>query len=116
MGFENEKTEDGTWQTIDKNKDLALVYLGRSGGNDPYKFELHYGHDIVKLSAYCLIKSNKPYGNDIVWQITKIFIPQCLAHQKQDITHFISEAFNVCGFMFSRKNVSSVTTQFLDVP
>lgn len=112
MGFVNEETEDGVWQTIDRDRGVALIYKGRPGGDAPYQFYFTYKEKKVPLDAGRLMKKNSQGKDDITWNIESIFIPEEIKQDKKEIIGLIEEAFDVCGFLFSRKYVNTVSVNF----
>ncbi len=112
MAFVNERTEDGQWQTIDREKEAVLLYRGRSGGDEPYEFDFRFKGENMHLSAFSIVNKISNGQNVITWKIVKLFIPANLQKQHEEIKALLVDAFDSCGLLFSRKHVASVHVAF----
>lgn len=112
MAFVNEKTTDGKWQTIDKEKKIILSYDGGRGSGTAFAFVLHYYGFEIPLVAQRKIAKAQGALSDVTWDVVQIHIPDDALEKKPEIINAIEEAMEECGFLFSRKNVNDVSVNF----
>ncbi|MCW5599272.1 MAG: hypothetical protein KIT59_09200, partial [Nitrosomonas sp.] len=79
MSFVNERKEDGTWQTIDRERNITLTSV-RRGPDDPEGFVLNLDGKEVEFHALLTIKplGKGPQGegrNHLDWHVVEIIAP-----------------------------------------
>lgn len=116
MGFVNERKEDGTWQTIDRERNIILRSMGR-GPDDPEGFILNLDEKEVEFHAFLTIKplEKGPQGegrNHIDWHVVEIIAPLHLKQDKSNLHALIEEALDTFGLAASRKYIESISVTF----
>lgn len=118
MGFVNEKTENGDWQTIDKEKKIILVRSRSLGPEDGYEFELTIDNQPVRFLCFSRtkIRGDPVIGElnkyDVNWKIYRMQVPEALQGRKQEIMSLIREALAAHGYNYRAQQTSSVSIQF----
>ena len=114
MAFVNERTEDGQWQTIDRERDVVLKYLGGGRPQEPMNFEIVI--DGVPIKFQALQKTETLHDikkMNVVWDVWRVFIPPTIETSKEQIFRTIEEALHGFGTSASTKNVASLNVNFL---
>ncbi len=112
MPFVNERTEDGQWQTIDRDRGVILLYDGRLGADHPYNFFFKFEDATLRVEAFRRLQTQSNNKYLITWNIVGLHIPEHLADKTEEIKDLLSEAFDVCGFLFNRKYAEAVNVEF----
>lgn len=115
MAFVNEKKPDGKRQTIDRERDVVLVYLRAGNGEYPVEFELWLGEKKIRFEAF--LRSARAGvrgegGHIAMWDIVHVYIPSDLEQYRPDILLYIKEGLEEFGLAASRKNIESVHVNF----
>jgi hypothetical protein len=113
MGFVNERLENHEWQTIDRERNIILKYVGGGMPQEPLNFNLNIAGESVNFTAYQkIISLGREKGYDIEWQVLAIYAPPHVKQDKSKLHGLIAEALDAFGFAASRKNVLSLTVTF----
>jgi hypothetical protein len=113
MAFINEQTSDGTWQTIDYERYITLIYKGGVGSGRAYLFSFIYRDTEIELEAQRRIEKLENGLDNVTWDITKIDIPTEDLKKYSETISALKEALDACGFLFSRENINTVYVNFL---
>nr|WP_281720606.1 hypothetical protein [Nitrosomonas nitrosa] len=112
MSFVNERKEDGTWQTIDRERNIVLRYLGGGRPQEPIEFNLCIeGKDFL---FYAFQKTNRLKSGKlhVDWRVVKIFHLPPTESDKAKLRCVIEEALESFGFASSRENVETLSVTF----
>lgn len=112
MAFVNEKMPDGTWQTIDREKNVVLTYKGAIGSGAPYKFLLTSPDGEVEFLASRQMKKTLRNLDEVTWNIVKIYIPSTLSAKKAEIFNYIRCSLNEFGAVSRKKGIEKVNVNF----
>ena len=112
MGFVNEKTEDGKWQTIDRERNIILRKIGGGMPQVPMDFSLDVNGQEFKFQAFQHNETLKN-GYHVKWRVVKIYAPVSLKLKKDEIHQLIEEALHGYGFASSHQNVETLTVTFI---
>lgn len=111
MAFVNERREDGTWQTIDRERKLVLKKVGGGRPQEPIEFNLNIAGENVNFDAFQRIKQLQ-HAYQIEWRVVRIIAPLHLKQDKFQLHALIEEALDTYGFASSREYVESLTVTF----
>jgi hypothetical protein len=111
MAFVNERREDGTWQTIDRERNLVLKKVGGGRPQEPIEFNLNIDGENVNFDAFQRIKQLQ-HAYQIEWRVVRIIAPLHLKQDKSRLHALIEEALDTYGFASSREYVESLTVTF----
>lgn len=112
MEFVNERKEDGTWQTIDRERNIVLRYLGGGRPQEPIEFNLRIeGKDFL---FYAFQRTNRLKSGKlhVDWRVVRIFDLPLAASDKAKLRCVIEEALESFGFASSRENVETLSVTF----
>lgn len=119
MVFVNERKEDGQWQTIDRERGIALIDVSGPDKEGNYFCRIIYEGHTVRFDA---MMTDRIYGKprlgekrqyDMYWQIFRLFIPAPIKDEQQDIQDSIKEALESWGWNFSPDKAHSVQVNFV---
>jgi len=119
MAFVNEKTADGKWQTIDREKNASLTKVSGPDQEGNYDCELVYDDSLIRFHATSGMKihGELKLGEDrqceMNWKIFRLYMPEEMQGQKSEIGSIITEALRVYGDNFNTENAHSVDVKFL---
>lgn len=108
MAFVNERKEDGKWQTIDRDRNIVLEYLGGGRPQEPMDFKLTIDGVDLRFSALQRTKSLSNKKIHVEWDVQNIYAPSPLSEDKQKIHRIVEEALLGFGFAASTENVESL--------
>ena len=111
MSFVNERKEDGTWQTIDRERNIILKKVGGGRPQEPIEFNLNLDSENIRFYAFQSIKQLE-HTYQIEWRVVEIIAPLCLKLDKPKLYLLIEEALNGYGFASSRENVETLSVTF----
>ena len=110
MAFENERMEDGKWQTIDWERNVALQMVGHVL-HEPIEFRLDIENTAVHFKAFQDIKQlGGSYA--IEWRVINMTAASNLELDKSRLHTLIEESLDAYGFAASRKIIDSVSVTF----
>ena len=118
MVFVNERTEDGNWQTIDRENDVVLTEVSVSGPDENASCELLYkGESVFIRSTYCSwVHGHPKLGEsstmDIHWTILGLGMPHELRSQEEHIKDVIIDCLKEYGWNFRKDKAHSVQVTF----
>lgn len=118
MTFVNEKTEDGKWRTVDRERNVILSKVSGPDAEGQYDCELIFNELPIRFVAVSGMKIHgKPKLGEktqyeMNWHIFRLFIPENLQDHKSEITGLIKEALEVWGWNYRTDNAHSVSVQF----
>lgn len=118
MPFENEKTSEGKWQTVDKERDIVLINTG-SHPDYGYEFDLYYAGARIKFSGdpgmkiHGQPKLGETRQYEMNWKIFRMFIPPQLYERKEEIFQIIRESLEVWGWNYGQDKAYSVNVDFI---
>ena len=112
MAFVNERKEDGTWQTIDRERNLVLQEVRGGRPQEPIEFNLNIAGDNIYFNAFRRMKQLETKKYIVEWRIVQIFSSPLLKLDRSQLHALIEEALDAYGSAFSRKYVESLTVTF----
>ena len=118
MPFVNEQAEDGTWQTIDHDKNIIFEVSGPDKEGE-YCGKMIYEGYTVKFDATSGMKIHgepelgKKRQYDMNWQIFRLCLPNAVKNKQSDIQICIEEALKVWGWNFETEKAHSVKVNFV---
>lgn len=112
MAFVNERKEDGTWQTIDRERNLVLKEAGGGRPQEPMKFNLSIDGEGVYFDAFRRMKQLESRKYHVEWRVVQIFFSPHLKQDRTRLHALIEEALDAYGSAFSRKYVESLSVTF----
>ena len=118
MVFVNERTEDGHWQTIDRENDVVLTKVSGPDPEGRYKWGLQYKGENIKLLSFSNAKTHgtpkigEKLTYDMDWKIRELYMPEKLQGKKEVIMRVITVAFEAWGWNFNKNNAHSVQVTF----
>ncbi|MDV6345103.1 hypothetical protein [Nitrosomonas sp. Is37] len=112
MAFVNERKEDGTWQTIDRERNLVLQKVGGGRPQEPTEFNLNISGENVRFYAFQRIKQLESGKDHIEWRVVEIIAPPNLKSDRSKLHPLIEEALNGYGFASSREYVETLIVTF----
>lgn len=121
MAFVNEKTEDGKWQTIDKERRAVLTKVSGPGIEGRYDCEFVWMGHVVKLAGYPARKIHgnpergESYQYEMNWRFPQVYMPPALYQRKEEALKLIAEALEVYGDNHETHNAYSVSVEFLNI-
>lgn len=108
MAFVNERTEDGKWQTIDRERNIVLKKVG-AHPDYPTEFEIIIDDKVFFFEAW---QKNKPLFDikkyDIEWNV----VSKNIVQQKPELQRIIEEALHAFGSASSTENVATLKVTF----
>lgn len=118
MVFVNEQKEDGTWQTIDKEKNITLSEICGPNENNLYQCQLTLHDKVIKFTCRSESKIHQPRIADkerqyeMKWQVTEIFCAQTDLSEIPQLYQIIKEALTAWGWNFRPEKAHSVSVNF----
>lgn len=111
MVFVNEKIGQ-EYQTIDRELNIKLKYLGLGGPESPHNFQISLNEQLINFQAWRkeINKPNKHY--DVIWDVVKLYISDFPPKKKIEIIEAIKGALNEFGAFSTRENVDNVQVNF----
>lgn len=103
--------------TIDRERDIFMVWIGGSGPEIPIIYALSFGGEIVRFRAGRLmspINGDKKNGYDLEWWVFDFNIPESLQSRSEEIMQLIAEAkaAEKSGSPYDMDSIKSVKTHF----
>lgn len=121
MVFVNEKTADGRWQTIDKEREAVLTKVSGPNIEGRYDCELTWRGHVVKLAGYPVRKIHgnpklgEAYQYEMNWRFPQVYIPLALHEKRKEVLKLITEALEAYGDNYKTQNAYSVSVEFLNI-
>lgn len=111
MAFINERKEDGEWQTIDRERDIVLLYLGGGRPQESVRFELKIKSIKIRFDALRTTQNLPIKKMEVTWDVTNIYAPN--DQNKQNMKAYIEEALRGYGFAASTDLVETLHVNFI---
>ncbi|MCW5602902.1 hypothetical protein [Nitrosomonas sp.] len=112
MSFVNERKDDGTWQTIDRERNIVLQEVKVGQPQEPIEFNLNINGENVYFDAFKRMKQLESKKYHIEWRVVQIFTQSQFVHNKSRLHALIKEALDAYGSAFSRKHVETLSVNF----
>lgn len=109
MGFVNEELSDGSWQTIDRERNIVLKQIRTNHPDYPVEFKLVVNAETIQFKAWQRIKTIPYKGFDILWEVESIYLPQESHLTEEQTKEVIEEALTGYGFAATQKHVLSLS-------
>jgi|TARA_R110002126_G_scaffold287548_1_gene440433 hypothetical protein len=118
MGFVNERTENGQWQTIDREKNIVLSKVSGPDSEGVFDCEIIFSGQKIRFLSHLTdrVHGKPKLGEkskyEMDWDIFRLFVPESILEQKSQIKEEIKEALEIWGWNYNQENAHSVSIQF----
>lgn len=96
--------------SIDKEKKECLVEIGGFIDTPTY-YDFSYDGKIVRMEVFCRGEGNIKDGGVFYWKINRMYIPNSIWNQKDEVVQEIIKAFSVCTNAFPAELVKGVSVE-----